>query len=240
MTFHTRDIQARLAALGHNPGPIDGLMGQRTRAAQQQAMIERAVKTVAGLFHASGLHRIHLHWTAGAAGVIEFERRAYNGLVDHNGNRHWGTSSLEDQARYQAGVRGASHTLNANTGAIGLAIDAMAGANEVPFRAGTAPMTWGQVDEVCQWAAELSIAHDIPVTPYSILTHAEVQPTLGITQRWKWDINWLPDMDRAGDPIVVGNRLRAIISEKRDMILARQTPASPKPAETCETCGAPL
>ena len=35
--------------------------------------------------------------------------------------------------------------------------------------------------------------------------------TLGIVQRWKWDITWLPGMDQPGDPIAVGNRLREMV-----------------------------
>jgi len=45
-----------------------------------------------------------------------------------------------------------------------------------------------------------------------VLTHAEVQPTLGVRQRGKWDITWLPGMEAPGDPIDVGDVLRAKIS----------------------------
>lgn len=212
------DLQARLAALGHNPGPIDGLRGGRTNKARDAAMAERSVTSEAALFHSSGLHRIHLHWTAGAEGVIHLERKAYNGLVDHDAERHLGVHSFEDQARYRVGVRGASHTRNSNTGCIGLAVDAMAGAQESPFNAGSAPATWEQIEEMCAWAAELALDYDIPVTRYSILMHSEVQPTLGIRQKWKWDLNWLPDMDRPGDPIECGDRLRSLITDKMEVL----------------------
>jgi hypothetical protein len=215
--YNVIDLQARCAALGFNPGPIDGVRGKRTNAARDMAMQKRAVISEAALFHASGLHRINLHWTAGASGVIQLERKAYNGLVDHDGNRHYGVHSFEDQARYAVGVRGASHTRNSNTGCIGLAVDAMAGATEVPFDKGTAPATWDQIEEMCTWAAELALQYDIPVTRYSIMMHSEVQPTLGIRQKWKWDLNWLPDMDRPGDPIECGDRLRNLISDKMEV-----------------------
>jgi hypothetical protein len=74
-------------------------------------------------------------------------------------------------------------------------------------------MTARQLDELCRWTAELSVAYWIPVSRFSTLSHSEVQPTLGIRQRWKWDINWLPGMSRPGDPIDVGDRIRAMISE---------------------------
>ena len=44
------------------------------------------------------------------------------------------------------------------------------------------------------------------------MSHSEVQPTLGIRQKQKWDINWLPDMAAPGDPITVGDRIRAMVS----------------------------
>ncbi|MEO1362350.1 MAG: peptidoglycan-binding protein [Pseudomonadota bacterium] len=216
MGFSTRDIQARCAALGFNPGPIDGIKGRRTSSALQEAMASNGVSSISGLFGRDGLHRIHGHWTGGAYGAIDLELRAYNGVIDHDATRHAGRWGFQDQAMYRAGARGASHTLNANTGSIGLAVDAMAGAQERPFRAGSAPVTWAQVDELAKWIAELSVRFWIPITRYSVLTHAEVQPTLGIRQKWKWDITWLPDMDRPGDPVEVGDRIRALAVDHLD------------------------
>lgn len=215
MTYTVRDQQARLHALGFDAGSIDGIMGPRTRTARTAALKERNGRTTADLFHWSGLHRIHWHWTAGAYGDIALERRAYNGLVDQDGNRIDGDWRFEAQGRYVARKIGASHTKNANTGAIGLACDAMAGAKERPFRTGTAPLTWPMLWELCEWTAELCHAYDIPVTKYSVLTHAEIQPTLGIQQVGKWDITWLPEMDAPGDPIEVGNTLRGMVIEKQ-------------------------
>lgn len=212
MNFSTRDIQARCAALGFWPGPIDGIWGPRTREAVQAALEHHGGRQPSSLFHPSGLHRIHLHWTGGADGVIRMERTAYNGLVARDGERVMGQFPFEAQADYAVG-RAASHTLNANPGAIGLSADAMAGAKERPFNPGSAPMTVRQLDEICRWSAELSVRYWIPVRRFSILTHAEVQPTLGIRQRWKWDITWLPGMSDPGDPVAVGDRLREMISD---------------------------
>ena len=43
------------------------------------------------------------------------------------------------------------------------------------------------------------------------MSHAEVQPTLKIAQRGKWDIIWLPGMTQPGDPVRVGDHIRGLI-----------------------------
>lgn len=213
MSFTTRDIQARLWALGQNPGSIDGMMGPKTRAAAKEALRYRDGNTMLDLFHHSGLHRVHWHWTAGAYGAIALELRAYNAVVDEHGNVHDGLFRPEAQARYQPG-KAASHTLNANTGAIGISVDAMAGAKDRPFHWGSAPMTQAQIDGMIDQTALWCAAYDIPCSPFSTLSHAEVQETLGIRQKWKWDIRVLPGMDDIADARAIGDRLRAMLAER--------------------------
>lgn len=210
MRYAPRDLQARLAALGYHPGPIDGIRGKRTAAALQDAMRDRGVTNWFELFHKSGLHRIHWHWTAGAYGEIQMELDHYNFLIDKNGHEVAGTFPAETQAHYSPG-RAASHTLNANTGSIALSVDCMAGAVERQFRAGRHPMTEGHLQGLVRLTARLCASYDIPVSRYSTLSHAEIQPTLGIKQRLKWDICWLPGMKGPGDPIEVGDRIRAMV-----------------------------
>lgn len=214
MRYGMRDLQARLAALGYHPGPIDGIRGRRTDAAVAQAMRDHRAASESALFHRSGIHRIHLHWDAGSGQVSDITRRSYNGCIDADGHRHAGRWGPEDQAAYRAGERGASHTLSANTGAIGIALCGMAGAVESPFNPGGHPISWDQIDALAGWVAEFCAAYWIPVSRYSVLTHAEIQPTLGIRQRFKWDITWLPDMARPGDPIEVGDRIRRLIADR--------------------------
>ncbi len=84
-------------------------------------------------------------------------------------------------------------------------------ARKHPFRAGPCPMTRAQVEGLVRATATLCRMYDIPVSRWSTLSHAEIQPTLGIRQRFKWDITWLPGMDRPGDPIEVGDKLRAMV-----------------------------
>ena len=104
-----------------------------------------------------------------------------------------------------------SYTLNANGGAVGVLICAMTGAVERPFNPGRATITPAQVSGLVRETARLCRLYDIPVSPWSTLSRAEILPTLGIVQRWKWDINRLPGMDQPGDPIAVGNRFREMV-----------------------------
>ncbi|KZL25607.1 peptidoglycan recognition protein family protein [Pseudovibrio sp. WM33] len=211
MTYTTRDIQARLAALGYDPGPIDGLDGLKTRAAIAEALKARNVKRVEELFHTSGLHRIILHWTAGADGLIELERQHYHLIIDREGRTHAGALKPEANANCLDGSY-AAHTRALNTGSIGVALDAMADAKHSPFEPGKYPITQVQVQALVETVADLCETYQIPVSPYSVLTHAEVQPTLGVKQRSKWDIAWLPDMALPGEPVEVGDKLRSLFT----------------------------
>ena len=161
---------------------------------------------------AGKLTRVHLHWTAGADGVNAEEKDHYHFIVGRDGGVTPGDLPPEANA---APIRGAyaAHTLNANGGAIGVSLDAMADAVERPFSPGKYPITEAQLDAMARLVAGLCRKYGIPVTRKTVLTHAEVQPTLGIAQKQKWDITWLPGMDRPGDAVTVGDVLRAKISK---------------------------
>ena len=136
--------------------------------------------------------RLILHWTAGSHRATEFDREHYHFLVEYDGKLIRGkpTVDLNSLPRAKAGY--AAHTRNCNTGSIGLSLCAMAGAVERPFNAGLAPLTKEQWDAGSTYAAELCKRYRIPVTPKTVLSHAEVQVNLGIAQRGKWDIAKLP------------------------------------------------
>jgi len=160
--------------------------------------------------------RLHLHWTAGAPGIIPLERDHYNYVVDDKACVWAGSHPPEAQTpdNIKRGSKYyAAHTLNANSYAIGLAIDAMANAVEVPFDPGNNPITQAQLDSAIMFSASLCKKYGIPVERDRVLTHAEVQPTLGIKQNNKWDIMWLPGMAKPGKALEVGDHLRALIKE---------------------------
>lgn len=202
-SYQIRMLQARCAALGFWPGPIDGKYGPRTRAAEAEA---RAAQKRRGrpLIHPSGISIIRWHWTGGAHTANATDRRAYHRLYQGDGSviaAHPLTAHL-------------AHTRHANDGAIGQSLCAMRGAVERPFDAGRSPITEVQLDAMLIDSARFALEYDIPVSIWSTHSHAEVQPTLGIAQRQKWDICWLPGMSRPGDPIEVGNMLRDMLRRK--------------------------
>ena len=151
---------------------------------------------------------IVLHWTAGGPRCSEIDKEHYHWIVQQDGRIVAGDHAPEDNLNTADGDY-AAHTLGANTGRIGVSMCGMMGAVESPFSAGSAPLVEGQVEAFCGLVADLCRRYQIPVTPQTVLTHAEVQPTLGIKQRGKWDICWLPGMTAPADPIAAGNILRA-------------------------------
>ena len=200
MTYPIRAKQARCAALGFWPGPIDGVDGKRTQAAYSAAVAAQKAKGLP-FQHPSGLTRIHLHWTAGGHTANTTDKAHYHCIIEGSGNEVW---SHPETAKL-------AHTLNANSGAIGLSMACMAGAVERPFSWGSAPMTTAQLHGLAKVAARLALKYDIPITRYSVLSHAEVQPVIGIKQKQKWDICIIPSMSEPGNPNAVGDRIRQII-----------------------------
>lgn len=153
---------------------------------------------------------IILHWSAGGPTASAADKEHYQFMVQQDGQVIAGDHTPEDNLNTSDGDY-AAHTRMANTGRIGVALCGMMGAVERPFRPGPHPITTSQVHAFCGLVADLCRRYQIPVTPETVLSHAEVQPTLGITQAGKWDICYLPGMTAAGDPIACGNILRTMI-----------------------------
>jgi len=204
-------IQDGLRSLGYDPGPIDGLWGGKTAAALSLAIAAQMAPYKPPVAQGKGLSRIIWHWTAGTNAVSALDREHYHFILAGDGTVTAGRFTPEDNLSASDG-KYAAHTLGANTGSIGVALAGMHGAKEAPFSAGGFPITEAQVAALVGLTADLCRRYSIPVTPQTVLSHAEVQPTLGIAQRGKWDIAWLPGMTRPGDPVAIGNIIRGRVT----------------------------
>lgn len=161
------------------------------------------------------MKRIVMHWSAGTHTFSTSDWAHYHEAVDGKGKRHLGQLRPEANRSIKDGVY-APHTRRLNTDSIGLAVCAMAGAKEHPFSAGKHPITDKQLAVFVKMVADYAETYGIPVTRETVLTHAEVEPTLGVKQSGKWDITWLPGMDRPRNAVWVGDRIR-------EMVLAEMT-----------------
>lgn len=158
----------------------------------------------------TALTRIIIHWTAGGHRASVLDKQHYHFIVQGDGTVVAGNLPPEENSNVNDGIYG-RHVAKLNTGSIGVALAGMMGAQFHPFSAGGAPLTAVQLGAACRLLADLCARYKIPVTRRTVLTHAEVQPTLGVPQAGKWDIRWLPGDAGVGDAVAVGDRLRAMI-----------------------------
>jgi len=175
------------------------------------------------------MKRIHLHWTGGGHTPNASDLKHYHFVIAGNGDVVQGNLAPESNLDVSDGQY-VAHTRKANTGAIGIALAGMFGAVERPFDPGTSPITTDQLASMAVMVAELCETYDIPVTRKRVLTHAEIEPTLGVKQRGKWDITWLPGMAGPGDPVSVGDRLRDMVKAAQAEMQMEAAPRMPEPA----------
>lgn len=159
------------------------------------------------------MKRIVLHWTAGGNKVSGLDKEHYHFIVDGDAVVHPGNKKPEANRNTSDGDY-VAHTRGLNTASIGISMAGMAGAREHPFDPGKSPINVKQLAAFVDLAADLAETYNIPVTRETILMHSEVQPTLGVKQRGKWDLNWLPGMPAPGDPIKVGDTIREMIGKR--------------------------
>ena len=200
----TRSVQAWVAAHGIDVGPIDGKWGPKTKKGVAQYNERYSDQTPLGR---RKMWRIVMHWTAGGGVPNATDRKHYHVIVADDATVTMGDLKPEANINTADGQY-AAHTRALNTGSIGISMAAMALATERPFNAGAYPITERQLDAFVNEVADLAETYDIPISKYTVLSHSEVQTTLNVRQRGKWDINWLPGMVEPGGPVEVGDELR--------------------------------
>ncbi|SNT76698.1 N-acetylmuramoyl-L-alanine amidase [Paracoccus seriniphilus] len=168
------------------------------------------------------MKRIIWHWTAGSHRASALDRDHYHLLIEGDGTVVYGTRPISANAAPLA-ANYARHTASLNTDSIGIAVCAMHGAVQSPFSAGQYPITEEQLHQLVRETARLAKGYGIPVSRQTILSHAEVQLTLGVKQAGKWDIAWLPGRTSATDPIGCGDHLRYLVAQE---LAGKSSPAA--------------
>lgn len=157
------------------------------------------------------LKRIIIHWSAGTYVVSPVDKEHYHFIVDKDGKVHRGDHKPEDNLSTSDGIY-AAHTRGANGGAIGVAVAAMADAKG-PGALGRYPITEAQFDGLIREVKRLRQLYKIPVSRSTILSHAEVQETLGIKQNGKIDIAFgVPGKPELKTARAVGDYIRGLIA----------------------------
>lgn len=174
------------------------------------------------------MKRIIWHWTAGAHTANGTDKRHYHIIIEGNGREVKGNHPPEVNAVIRNPNDGntyAAHTRGLNTGSIGIALAAMRGAQERPFQPGPSPITPAQIDALVKVTARLCRRYNIPVTRETVLSHAEVQTTLGVVQRGKWDITWVPGFTIPGNAVQIGDGLRERVMAEMARLDPAEAPA---------------
>lgn len=159
------------------------------------------------------MERVILHWTGGTHRASANDRKHYHILIEGDGSLVQGVPSIAANAEGSALRPRASHTLNCNSGSIGLSMCAMGGPDvrEFPFEPGRWPLAEIQWKAAASVVAQLCARYRLPIQPETVLSHAEVQGTLGIRQRGKWDITRLPWNDRIVGARACGDIFRSMV-----------------------------
>lgn len=154
--------------------------------------------------------RIVTHWTAGQYEMSDSDYEKYYEVVDGDGTRRLCKRRPEANNNVNDGDY-AAHVRAKNTRSVGLAMCCMEGAREMPSKKGKYPMTETQLGVFIDMVAEYAETYGIHVDRRHVLSHEEVDVTLGVPQD-KWDIMWLPHMAKPGNVVEVGDFLREQIS----------------------------
>lgn len=147
------------------------------------------------------------HWTAGTGRASSIDKKHYHRITEFDATVVDGIEEIEDNVVTSDGDY-AAHTRNFNTESGGFAMAGMRGATEFPFHPGDHPINEKQFEAHCRMLASFHTEYGIPVTPYTCLTHAEVENRFGIKQNGKWDLTRLPFRPEIVGAGPVGDYLR--------------------------------
>lgn len=212
MSFTLKDLQIKLQHKHYLDDQADGLWGPKTAKAVEawgrsgtdldapQTVPDPREPLPLMWLPACRMSRVVHHWTAGGSHVSATDKDHYHIIIDQDCRPWLGDHSISDNVNTSDGDY-AAHTLNCNTGSIGIALCGMADAVESPFNPGPFPILEEQWKFSARCVAQLIKFYGIPLTDKTVLQHGEVEAKLKIKQRGKWDVMKLPwnPSARAGD-----------------------------------------
>ena len=205
-----RAVQQAVLDRGGSVGAAgaDGIWGDDTF----DGIMEIMARVIVGVIPTAWLQKVPMkriiaHWTAGSYKVSALDREHYHFIVSGAGEIVKGDHDVSDNVNTGDGDY-AAHTRGCNTGSIGISLACMAGAEENPFDPGAFPMNRTQWDAMIRAIAQLCVFYDIPVMANTVLSHAEVQGTLGVVQRGKWDFTRLAFDNSVKGAKACGDRMR--------------------------------
>lgn len=150
-----------------------------------------------------------IHWTGGPNKVTTLDREHYHFIVGTDLAWVRGDNTIADNANVNDG-KYAAHTKGFNTGVVGVSLAGMLNAVEGQTD-GPQPIILAQLQEAARAVAQICRHYGIPVTDKTVLTHAEVQPNLGIQQNGKWDITRFPWNDAIKGHRACGDFIRNLV-----------------------------
>lgn len=154
------------------------------------------------------MKKIIIHWTAGGYYPTPYEKAHYHFLIDKNGKIYTGNHKPENNLNCAKGQY-AMHTGGGNTGAIGVAMCAMAGFKN-KNNCGNYPITAKQFEATMKMCAALTNKYKIEITPNTVMTHYEFGIKNPLTSSsGKIDIIYLPPY-----PWVTQNEVGSFIRSK--------------------------
>ena len=178
------------------------------------------------------MNRITWHHTGGGFSPNATDLRAYHRLIDGDGRvvrgNHPPEANLVIRNPRDASTY-AAHTRGLNTANIGMSVCCMGDGNwSRPFEARLFPRPQ-QIDALIADSAMLCRRYGIPVSRKTTLSHAEVETTLGIAQRGKWDFDYHPRQSSATrNAVAIGDELRQELKRVLGGEAIRPAPA-PRP-----------
>lgn len=160
----------------------------------------------------SKLSKITIHHPGGGPVPSDYEKTRYHFLATGDGRIIEGDKPPEANLA-PLGPDYVRHCGGMNSNNIGVAICGMRDARERPFDKGPSPITWAGINASVRLVADLCETYSIWPTRRTVFLHSEVLPRWG-RGKYKWDVNWWPNMVEPGDPVEMGDSYRRMVIDE--------------------------